>query len=575
MTTQIRRLPYGVHDFLDVRQSNFYYVDKTMFIPDLEGQARNLFFIRPRRFGKSLLLGMLEAYYDCKMKDRFGELFGDLWIGKHPTPEQGRYQVMRFDFSVATGSIDKLEQRFNSYVMRVLKEFVDKYGDQYSEFTRSQFSTAVDAVDLLTIIDLGAKSRNIPLYLIIDEYDNFTNDVLSQHGSDVYTALTHATGFYRSIFKIFKGMFRRIFITGVSPVTLDDLTSGFNIGWHITLDAKFNHLLGFSTDEVQRMIEYYKGVDLIPQGVETDAIIADMKPWYDNYCFSPDALDQSRVFNTDMVIYYLNHLINNGKAPSMMADSNARTDYGKLSNLARLDSFGDERGSIILEISEKGQILSGVEESFPAEDLVDPNVFISLLFYYGMLTIDGVQGDMLRLIIPNNSVRKLYYEYLKKQYQKAAGIKDSQLKPLFYSMAYDGDWRPALTFMAEAYKNVSSVRDAIESERNLQGFFMAYLNLTSYYLLAPELELSHGYCDFFLLPDLTRYAVRHSYIIELKTLKTSDTDARAQAQWGDAVSQINAYAQAPRVQALRQTTTLHKIIIQFRGPSLGRVEEIE
>ena len=575
MTTQIRQLPYGNPYFVNVRERNQYYVDKTMYIPDLERQADNLFFIRPRRFGKSLLLGMLEAYYDCKMKDRFGELFGDLWIGKHPTPEQGRYQVMRFDFSRATASIDNLERTFNEYVMGTIESFMRKYGEAYSEGMRKSFAKATTAAGMLNLIDIEARMLGIPLYLIIDEYDNFTNDVLSQHGSDVYTALTHATGFYRSIFKIFKGMFRRIFITGVSPVTLDDLTSGFNIGWHITLDAKFNHLLGFSTDEVRQMIEYYKGVDLIPHGVETDAIIADMKPWYDNYCFSPDAIDQSRVFNTDMVIYYLNHLINSGKAPSMMADSNARTDYGKLSNLARLDSFGDERGSIILEISEKGQILSGVEESFPAEELVDPNVFISLLFYYGMLTIDGVQGDMLRLIIPNNSVRKLYYEYLKKQYQKAAGIKDSQLKPLFYSMAYDGDWKPALTFMAEAYKNVSSVRDAIESERNLQGFFMAYLNLTSYYLLAPELELSHGYCDFFLLPDLARYAVRHSYIIELKTLKTSDTDARAQAQWGDAVSQINAYAQAPRVQALRQTTTLHKIIIQFRGPSLGRVEEIE
>lgn len=312
----------------------------------------------------------------------------------------------------------------------------------------------------------------------------------------------------------------------------------------------------------------------IPVDSDVEAIINDMKPWYYNYCFSENALKQSRVFNCDMVIYYLLNYIGNGEAPKQMVDPNTKTDYNKMKRLLQLDQLDGDRKGIIRTIAEKGEIIGNVEESFPAKALTDPNIFVSLLFYYGMLTIKDTFGDQLLLAIPNNNVRKQYYNYLLEQFQEEKNVNQANLKTLFTYMAFDGKWRDALEFMAKAYADVSSVRDSIEAERNLQGFFMAYLSLTSYYYTAPELELNHGYCDFFLLPDLTHYATKHSYILELKVLHNNDSDEKAEQQWQEAVEQIRRYAVAPRVEALRQGTTLHKIIMQFKGWKLMRMEEV-
>ena len=199
----------------------------------------------------------------------------------------------------------------------------------------------------------------------------------------------------------------------------------------------------------------------------------------------------------------------------------------------------------------------------------------SRVTYYGMLTIKGTRGSKLILGIPNNNVRKQYYGYLEEEYQAQSYVNLDRLTDYYYDMAYDGKWEEGLRFMADAYAKVSSVRDAIEGERNLQGFFMAYLNLNDYYYTAPELELAHGYCDFFILPDLTHYATRHSYILELKVLPRNATADKAAEQWQQAVEQIRRYAEAPRVEALRQGTRLHRIIMQFEGWELKRMEEVE
>ena len=578
-----KRVPYGIQDFVQVIEQNCYYVDKTAYIPKLEDCPNNLFCIRPRRFGKSVFLSMLHAYYDCRTKDKFQEWFSDLWIGKHPTPLQGRYQVMHLDFSQVGGSIENLEEKFNFYLGVQLNGFIRDYLDFYSEKVQKQVEDAKDAGVKLAIIQSEARSKGYPLYLIIDEYDNFTNTVLNEQGEDVYWAITHAEGFYRDIFKKFKGSFERIFMMGVSPVTLDDVTSDYNIGWHISTKEEFNQMLGFSTEDVREMFTYYKNVGRIPADSDVEAIIQEMKPWYDNYCFSKQALDtQSKVFNCDMVLYFLRNYMSSGESPEEMVDPNTKTDYNKMKKLLQLDKLDGNRKGVIRTIIENGEIIGKIAETFPARMLTKPRMFVSLLFYYGMLTIKGTKGDRLILGIPNNNVRKQYYEYLMELYEEKASVDTEQLEAYYYDMAYDGKWHDGLQFLADAYTKISSVRDGIEAERNLQGFFMAYLSLNGYYYTAPELELNHGYCDFFLLPDLTHYPTKHCYIIKLKVLPKSEFNAmskdgkhtKAELQWAEAVEQIKRYAEAPRVEALRQGTTLHKIIMQFEGWELKRMEEV-
>lgn len=588
MEQQVKLVPYGVADFATVIEQNLYYVDKTMFIPELEKQPRNLFFIRPRRFGKSIFLSMLYSYYDCTQSHKFQSLFGNLWIGQHPTPLQGKYQVLFLDFSQITGNIDKLETKFNSYLSINLDAFVRQYSEYY-QAEMEEILAQEDFEEKMELIFKAAKAHQYHLYLIIDEYDNFTNVILNERGENVYHVITHADGFYRDVFKKFKGNFERIFMMGVSPVTLDDVTSGFNIGWNISIKPEFDEMLGFSTTDVVEMFTYYKEHGSIPVDSDIDAIVNDMKPWYDNYCFAEEALKKkTRMFNCDMVLYYLRNYMDNGCSPRQMIDPNTRTDYGKMKKLLQFDKLDGERKGIIRKIAEEEQIVTQLYESFSAYQIPKAEIFPSLLFYYGMLTIKGTRGSKLILGIPNNNVRKQYYGYLEEEYQAKAYVDVNQLTDYYYDMAYDGKWEEGLRFMADAYAKVSSVRDGIEAERNLQGFFMAYLNLNDYYITAPELELNHGYCDFFLLPDLTHYASQHSYILELKVLSKKDFSAivegeftedgkpmtKAEKQWREAVEQILRYAEAPRVEALRQGTKLHLIIMQFEGWELKRMEEV-
>ena len=571
---QIRQIPYGVSDFRSVRDRDLYYVDKTMYLPILEGQSDTLIFIRPRRFGKSLFINMMRLYYDKLEAENFEKLFGDLYIGQHPTPLRNKYQVLYLDFSQIGGGIDELYAQCDTYLSVCLDGFVRKYADDYPDYFIDEYFKDTNANTRLVHITRIAKELQIPLYLIIDEYDNFTNVVLNEQGEEMYHAITHADGFYRDLFKKFKGNFERIFLTGVSPVTLDDLTSGFNIGWNASTQPELDKMLGFSTTDVREMFTYYKSVGMLPAESDVEAMIEEMRPWYDNYCFAEECLsDGNRVFNCDMVLYYLRNYVNNGHAPKNMLDPNTKTDYSKLKKLIQLDRLDGDRKGVLMQVIEEGQILADLYTSFSAMEMTDPEVFPSLLFYYGMLTIKGSRGSRLVLGIPNNNVRKQYYSYLLENYEHT-NVRISRLRDAFDAMAFDGEWREGLQYMADCYKNQSSVRDSIEGERNIQGFFLAYLNLNDYYITAPEVEVQHGYCDFFLLPNLTHYQSKHSYILEIKYLPKKDFDAKAEQQWQEAVTQIEGYASAPRVEALRHGTPLHRIVMQFCGWELARMEEV-
>ena len=574
MMEAIKGVPYGMSNFTDVREQNRYYVDKTMYLPLLEEQANYLIFIRPRRFGKSLFLDMLRSYYDLSQRDKFQSLFGDLWIGKHPTPLQGTYQMLYLDFSKIGGGIDDLARNFDVYSTVQLNDFLNRYQEYYSDAFIASFRSAEKGLDKLHILDAEARRLGYRLYLIIDEYDNFTNVVLNERGNEIYKAITHASGFYRDAFKNYKGMFDRIFMTGVSPVTLDDLTSGFNIGWNISTNPFFNQMLGFSEEDVRAMLRYYQEAGQLKGDVEE--MIQEMKPWYDNYCFAEESLKRDpKMFNCDMVLYYLRNRIQSGQSPKHMIDPNTKTDYNKMKNLIRLDRLDGDRKGVLRKITEEGRILTSLFNSFSADELTKPEIFPSLLFYYGMLTLVGTRGDRVILGIPNNNVRKQYYEYLLEEFQSKGDINLNGLKDLFDGMTFDGDWHPALEFIAHAYKDNSSVRSSIEGERNIQGFFTAYLSINAYYLTMPEVELNHGFCDMFLMPDLQRYPeIEHSYILELKYLPKDKFDKQAAEQWDVAVEQIHGYAEGTKVRQLCRGTRLHCIVMQFCGWELARMEEV-
>ena len=588
-----KRIPYGMQNFEDVIKEDCYYVDKTPFIEQIEESNKYFFFIRPRRFGKTLTLSMLENYYDINKKDKFEEIFGKLYIGQNPTPEHNTYLIIHLNFAEVAAGLDDYKDGLDNHCRLVFNFFCDIYAHILPTGTKEGLQQEPDAVSKLRFLCQKCQEVGKKIYLFIDEYDNFTNMILAHEEHLVrYRNQTHGEGYLRQFFNTIKGAagntLGRVFVTGVSPVTMDDLTSGFNIGTNYSLSPDFNEMTGFTEEEVRKMLDYYGSV--LPFNHTTDELIKVMKPWYDNYCFAEEALNKSvRMFNCDMVLYYLRNYMDYGRSPRQMIDPNTKTDYGKMKKLLQFDKLDGERKGIIRKIAEEGQIVAQLEEQFSAYQIPKAEIFPSLLFYYGMLTIKGTRGSKLILGIPNNNVRKQYYGYLEEEYQAKSYVDTNRLTDYYYDMAYEGVWEEGLRFMAEAYAKVSSVRDGIESERNLQGFFMAYLNLNDYYITAPELELNHGYCDIFLLPDHTHYASQHSYILELKVLSRKEFDEelkdvlkedgspmkKSEKQWLDAVEQIRRYADAPRVEALRQGTTLHKIIMQFKGWELARIEEIE
>ena len=568
-------LPYGISDYAQVKREGKYMVDKTMYLERMERAGNFLFLIRPRRFGKSLFLSMMESYYDIEAKDNFDLLFGDTYVGSHPTAERNEYQVLRLDFSKPGGNKDTIEENVNGYLDLMYGDFVSRYAKYYPENYVVEYNQQKSTSDRVNYVHQKFATNKIKSYLIIDEYDNFTNNVLNQHGEAVYHAMTHAEGFYRDLFKKFKGSFTRILMMGVSPVTMDDVTSGYNIATALTLEKQFNEMLGFSDEEVRQIIRYYNEAGAF--SLDEDETLKAMRPWYDGYCFSEYAnVEGHHVFNTDMVLYYLKSFLLNGEEPSDLIDPNAKTDYAKLDRVVRLDKIEGDRKGVLLEIAQNGFTYGRVKRSFPAHQLTDSNMFKSLLFYYGMVTIKGMRGAQCILGIPNNNVREQYFNYLLVEYNKIHTIDLSRLTDSFDDAALDGHWREMMECICRQYHDTTSVRSLIEGERNLQGFMNALLTLNPYYLTCPEVELNHGYCDFFLMPDLSRYPdIRHSYIIELKYLPMTATDAEAEKQWNEAEEQIRGYAKGKVVRQMTQGTELHLIIAQIKGYDLLRLDSVE
>ena len=573
------KIPYGVADFKRIRNEGYYYIDKTGYIPLLEQAGSFLFFVRPRRFGKSLFASMLRCYYDCSEKDNFERLFGGLEIAKNPTENKNRYQVLYMDFSrVNRGDGKTLNARFENYIGECLDAFMVRYGGVYGrEFMDAYRQVGVAARFTKTVE--YAKIKGWPLYLMLDEYDNFTNQMLQAEGNDSYRDITHGQGFYREWFKEFKAAFDRIYMTGVSPVTMDDLTSGFNIATNISQNAAFNTMLGFSEAECQKLYSDFKGVGAYREG-EPAEWVAAIKPWYDGYCFASKKRGKESVFNSDMALYFLQSLVQTGEAPETWVDVNIRTDYAKLRTIADIQRRIDpERAQDSLPVTERiaadGEIQFELMPSFPADSIPKPENFTSLFYYYGILSMKERRDGLDWFRVPNVCVKRQVFDYLREHFTRTNAPDWSEWLALASAFAYHGKWQPFLERLAADFAATTPVRGGIQGEHRIQGYMQAEFGHLNFYLMEPEMELSRGFCDFCLFPERYRYGdVRHSYLVELKYSAKDATEAELAGKRADALAQLAKYRGDKTVPTLARGTVLHQLVFQFKGAELVRAEQI-
>ncbi len=572
-------IPYGMMNFKDIRLDNYYYVDKTSYIPLIERSNRFFFFIRPRRFGKSLTLNMLQHYYDVRTKDLFDALYGDLYIGKHPTPERNSYLVLYLNFSGISGGLHDYREGLDAHCQTRFDFFCEVYADYLPQGIRERLDEKAGAVNQLDYLVSECERAGQNIYLFIDEYDHFTNAILSDAGSlNRYTEETHKEGYLRAFFnKVKAGTYssiKRCFITGVSPVTMDDLTSGFNIGTNYSLSPEFNEMMGFNGSEVRQMLEYYSTNS--PFNHTVDQLIAIMKPWYDNYCFAEECYGQATMYNSNMVLYFVMNYILYGKQPRNMIESNIRIDYEKLRMLIRKDKEFAHDASIIQTLVSQGYITGELKEGFPAANIVDSDNFVSLLYYFGMLTISGMHKGKTKLTIPNQVVQEQLYTYLLNTYNEAdLSFSNHEKDELASALAYDGAWKSYFDYIAECLKRYASQRDKQKGESFVHGFTLAMTAQNRFYRPISEADTQAGYVDIFLCPLLGIYQdMEHSYIIELKYAKYKDPETRVEELRLEGIAQANRYADTDTVREAIGSTQLHKIVVVYKGMEMRVCEEV-
>ena len=574
-----KRLHYGMMNFEDIRLENYYYVDKTAFIPMIEQADRFFFFIRPRRFGKSLTLNLLQHYYDVRAKDKFDTLFGDLYIGQHPTHDRNSYLVLKLNFSGIIGELNNYRQGLDAHCQTMFDYFCDIYADYLPQGIKEKLDEKDGAVEQLEYLYTECQKTNQKIYLFIDEYDHFTNAILSDAGSlHRYTDETHKEGYLRAFFNKVKAgtdsCIKRCFITGVSPVTMDDLTSGFNIGTNYSLTPEFNAMMGFTEEEVREMLTYYSTNSPFHHSV--DELIEIIKPWYDNYCFAEECYGGTTMYNSNMVLYFVKNYIQNGKAPRSMLEDNIRIDYEKLRMLIRKDKEFAHDASIIQTLVSQGFITGELKKGFPAVNITNPDNFVSLLYYFGMLTISGTHEGKTKLTIPNMVVREQLYTYLLNTYNDADLSFDSYEKSeLASALAYRGDWQAYFGYIADCLKRYASQRDKQKGEFFVHGFTLAMTAQNRFYRPISEQDTQDGYVDIFLCPMLEIYSdMKHSYIVELKYAKYKDPETRVEELRREAIEQANRYAETDTVKCAIGATELHKIVVVYKGMEMRVCEEV-
>jgi len=595
-----RPILYGVADYAEIRKRNGWFIDRTAKLRDLEA-THYAVFLRPRRFGKSLLLSILEAYYDVAYADRFEQLFSGTDIFANPTDERGKYLVLYFNFSAVSKDVRKVEDSFEKYVAVRFDAFAEKYAARMPEGLSGKILSCPLAGEKMNVLFSGMKGSEAGIYCLIDEYDNFTNTILAESGQAAYDALCHGDGFFKQFFTELKTLttsldapLKRLFITGVSPVTMDDVTSGFNIGTNISLMPQYTDLAGFRHDDLRAISDYYAA----ECGFDADKAYNTALEWYDNYRFG--SFDAPPIANTTLVLSFFNYLWQVKQFPRELVDENLRTDYAKIRHLITVNRRLNGNFHVLEDVVSGTPVLEQLVRSFQAKDIAKRDNFVSLLYWLGVTTIAGDDMGTPVFGVPNGALRQIAAQMFTQAYSDACGI-DQRLPAInagLRAFAAHGTWDKILEPLFDVVKQNFAVRDSKEGETAVASAVSAVLLAAGGpYFVTREREANGGFYDIALAPrfDIAP-KIAHAALIEMKYVKAGD-DAPAAQELADikskAIEQLDKYSADPALSAAWRlkangklkngngnlgidggTVELHRLVLVFHGGVPVLTEEV-
>jgi Protein of unknown function (DUF1703)./Predicted AAA-ATPase. len=555
----MKRIPYGISSFEVLRKKNYLYVDKTSYIELLDRYAPYQFFIRPRRFGKSLFISMLENYYDINKKDKFEELFGDLYIGKNSTEEKNNFLVWKISFAGidAGHGEEELRKSFNEKVILNVDKFIDHYSNLFEgKDVSKEIKSAEIAVQYISLL---ASKINKRVFVLIDEYDNFANELITGGKQTTYDSILHGEGFVKVFYKAIKDAtmdnFDRIFMTGVSPIMLDDLTSGFNITRNYTLDQNLNAMMGFTRKELSYIMDE---VQINNQELRKK-ICEDMIIYYDGYKFNKKG---ESVFNPDMSMYFLDNYLAYDEYPEEMIDNNVKTDYGKVNQLAY--NFNDREA--LEEIMTTGETSTMLVDRFNIHTMYSiKENFKSLLFYLGMLTIkeQGPIGTVLK--IPNHVIKTIYWEQYFQKINEDYNIQMQDIRIAVNEMRMYGNIEAFIEYVKRMLEDLSN-RDLIKmDEKHIKMIILTLLGVDGTYFIQSEAENNNGYVYILLERKIQfKNITKFQWLIELKYIKESERSTLEKVR-EEGFKQINNYEQSKLIREKFEKEDLKKVVIIVVG----------
>ena len=573
---------YSEADFKTLITANKLYIDRTSFIEKMENQSNtNLIFVRPRRFGKSLWISILQYYYALEHKEKFETLFGHLAIGQNPTPLRNTYMVLRFQFAGIDVETDK--STFNGFRANVLSGITNGmsvYSTYFSAQEVAEIKTVDTPANIIQMFFDFYKNKNIshPIYILIDEYDQFANELVSLD-SERFQDIVGRTGFVRKFYEMIKnaaneGVVNRFFATGVSPLTVDSMTSGFNISSSLNYEVEFHDLLGFKRDEVAHIL---RKVGAKEENIPS--IIENIKDWYDGYLFHEDATE--RLYNSDMIMYFASHYEKRQDFPRRMLDANIATDYTKVKKIFNIQQREEELIPILKELTTEGVLSAELTDFFNLEKGFSEYDVISLLFYMGWITIKGMDEGLFVFEIPNRVIRELYYDYFIDIIERESGLNRTvpKIQNALQQLSRNNNPHPFLELIKALIDKDLSLRDAQNfDEKHLKMLLIPYLSLSATHYVVSEPEWEKLYPDIVLLkrPNIE---TRYTFIIELKYIKKADENRRdsdtkelyTEKVEREARMQLNKYLQTENA---KRMTNLKAWLIILVGREWRLVEEI-
>ena len=546
----MKKLPYGISNYEELVEDGYYYVDKTMYIEKLENLAeKRILFLRPRKFGKTLFTSTLENYYDILKEEKFEKLYGETYIGKNPTKLKNGYYILKFNFSgINTRNETTTMASFKREIASSIRVFVERYGLNFYVNEESEPEDILD--NLLKAFFIQKQDKKI--YVIIDEYDHFANELLG-FNTNHFKSLVSKNGQVRKWYEILKkgteNVVDRIFITGVAPITLDSLTSGFNITSDKTQDREFNEMMGFTEKELERLMK--------EQNLEEERqkeLLPIMRENYDGYKFSLKG--KEKIYNSNMCLYFLNNYIKYNELPEQIIDVNIASDYSKLGKMLDLCK-GEEREKVIEKTVSGEGIISEIRQKFnPAMEFTEIDL-VSMLYYLGYLTIAGDEVGYPKLSIPNNVMKEIYSEYFLKILREEINIEiNDNYTEIAREIALEGKIDKIIE-MLEKYLNNLSNRDYIKmDEKYIKLIFYCIAMNLKIFRLKSEMEIQRKYPDILLIPR-ERDKGYKGVMIEFKYLKKGEENKLEEKQ-KEAREQIKEYGEFEEIKELKN---IHKYTV--------------